>query len=222
MKNVWLISGAIVSCVVGASMEACSSGGSSSSSSSSGVGGATASSSSSSSSSGAGGTASTSSSSSGTGGECDKATTLHPPVLDAGPGTIYCPFSGIDGGANQYCVPGTQHCCETPENSTPTTCEPIATACTTGTGYTDWQCEDPVTDCTAATPVCCAPGASIGLGGTQGTMACANFAHTMTKTVCVAAGACTGITMCTSTSECPTGMTCTPFGKAGNDVGGCM
>jgi hypothetical protein len=28
--------------------------------------------------------------------------------------------------------------------------------------------------------------------------------------------------MCTSTSECPTGQTCTPFEKAGNQVGGCM
>jgi hypothetical protein len=44
----------------------------------------------------------------------------------------------------------------------------------------------------------------------------------MTKTTCVAAGSCMGITMCTNDMECPAGQHCTPFGKAGNQVGGCM
>jgi hypothetical protein len=150
---------------------------------------------------------------------CGKLSTLHPPKLDAGPGSIYCPFSAVtDGGGNAYCTGGTEHCCETPAGSaTPSACEPLATACATGS--VDWGCEDPVVDCAnPATPVCCAPGASIGLG----TAGCGNFAHTMKSTVCVAAGSCTGVTMCTSTAECPTGQTCTAFVKAGNQVGGCM
>jgi hypothetical protein len=155
----------------------------------------------------------------GSGGSCIKVTTLHPPLLDAGPGTLYCPFSGVDGGPDQYCVPGPQHCCETPEGSTPTQCQPIATACMTGTGYVDWQCEDPVADCSAGAPVCCAPGASIGLG----CPGCGNFAHQMNGTTCVPTGACAGIILCTSNAECPAGLpTCTPFEKAGNQVGGCM
>jgi hypothetical protein len=44
----------------------------------------------------------------------------------------------------------------------------------------------------------------------------------MIGTKCQAAGSCTGIQMCTSDGECPAGKTCTPFGKAGNQVGGCM
>ena len=60
--------------------------------------------------------------------------------------------------------------------------------------------------------------ASIGLG----TTGCGNFAHYMIGTQCVAQGACTSIVMCTSDDECPSGKTCTPFGKAGAQVGGCM
>jgi hypothetical protein len=132
--------------------------------------------------------------------------------------TLYCPFSGVDGGPNDYCDPSSQHCCETPAGAAPSACTPAATACTTGSGYVDWECQDPVADCkNSSTPVCCAPGASIGLGNPG----CGNFAHTMTKTQCVATGACTGIVMCTSDTECPSGQHCTPFGKAGNQVGGC-
>ncbi len=90
----------------------------------------------------------------------------------------------------------------------------------TGTGYTDWQCEDPVADCTGANPVCCAPGASIVLGAP-----CENYASHMTHTTCTTAALCPAagnIIMCTSDGECPTGMSCTPFAKGGNDVGGCM
>jgi hypothetical protein len=157
----------------------------------------------------------------GTGGtgNCSKIGTLHPPMAGA-TDTLYCPFSGVDGGMNMLCNPTQQHCCETPQGATmPSMCVPNATACMTGTGYTDWQCEDPVADCKDATkPVCCAPGASIGLG----MPGCGNFAHTMTHTTCVATGMCTGITMCTSDGECPNGQHCTPFSKAGNQVGGCM
>jgi hypothetical protein len=190
-------------------------GGSTTASSSSGAGGSTTASSSS--------TTTTSSSSGAGGSECGKITTLHPPKLDAGPGTIYCPFSAVGDGGNEYCTPGTQHCCETPEGATTASaCTSINTSCMTGTGYTDWQCEDPVTDCTAAgLPVCCAPGATLELGTPAGT--CGNYASEMKSAACVAAGTCTGIILCTSNSECPAAHpTCTPFSKAGNDVGGCM
>ena len=100
---------------------------------------------------------------------------------------------------------------------------PSATACMTSTGYTDWQCEDPVADCPTSAPVCCASGATLELGGTMNGMACQNYASKMTHTACVAAGACTGgIVMCTSDSECTAPQKCTPFSKAGNQVGGCM
>jgi len=125
--------------------------------------------------------------------------------------TLYCPFApkGMD-----YCDPSTQHCCE-PAMGT-SACTANGTAC--GAGAVDWGCEDPVADCKdAANPVCCAPGASIGLDPCTG-----NFAHKMTSTSCVASGSCTGIVMCTSDSECPSGQHCTPFRKAGNQVGGCM
>lgn len=233
MKNEWLIAGALFGCAIGASVSACSSTNgtgttgttthhtttsnttdTSSSTSSSGTGGMPTASSSSSS-SGTGGV--TTSSSSGGTGNCSAVSTLHPPKLDAG-ANIYCPFSGIDGGANQYCSGGTDHCCETAAGAgAPSSCEALGTACLSGS--TDWECQDPVADCTdSSKPVCCAPGATIGLGNPG----CGNFAHTMHNTTCVAAGACTGIIMCTSDGECPSGQHCTPFAKAGAQVGGCM
>jgi hypothetical protein len=140
--------------------------------------------------------------------------TLHPGSTS---NSLYCPFSAVgDGGSNDYCDPSVEHCCDfgSPGSSS---CEATGTAC--GAGGVDWACADPATDCPASHPVCCAPGASIVLG--SGT-ACTNSASSMTSTACVVAGGCTGIQVCTSTAECPAGMTCTPFRQAGNDVGGCM
>jgi hypothetical protein len=246
MKNAWLIAGLIVGCTAGASLGAC---GSSSGTSGTGTAGSVSSPTSSSvASTGTGGTVGTSTggsvgtstggsvgtstggsvatggsvgtSTGGAGGaECSTVTSLHPPHPDAGPGSIYCPFSAVADGGNEYCTPGTEHCCETPEGAaTMSACQPIGNACTQGSGYTDWQCEDPGTDCTTALPVCCAAGASIGLG----TPGCGNFSHDMKGTACVAAGSCTGIILCTSSAECPAATPkCTPFGKAGNQVGGC-
>jgi hypothetical protein len=119
-----------------------------------------------------------------------------------------------------YCVAGMQHCCETPEgNATPTSCIPTAMTCPSTTGYTDWQCEDPVADCPAATPVCCGTGTLV-----MGTPGCGNYASEMHGTSCVATGACSTIILCTSDAECVTfgKTTCVPFEKAGNDVGGCQ
>ncbi len=158
-------------------------------------------------------------------GLCSKIGSLHPPSEDAGGKTIYCPFSSVGDAGNESCYggnwgaeAGVQHCCETPASAgTPSTCQAEGTACPVAKSM-DWGCQDPVSDCPTATPVCCAPGASIGLG----TTGCGNYAKSMKNTTCVAAGACTGIVMCTSDGECPTGQKCTAFGKAGAQVGGCM
>jgi len=240
MKTAILIVGAVFGCVMGASMGACSSsstGGtgagtttssSTTGASSSSTGSATTSSSSSSSGSAGGaggGTSSSSTSGSSSSGECGTVSKLHPPKADAGPGTIFCPFSATtDGGPEEYCTPETQHCCETPEgNATASGCQPSTTACMTGTGFTDWQCQDPVTDCPAASPVCCAPGATLELGTPVGT--CGNYASKMTHSTCTTAAACPAsgnIILCTSDSECTAPAVCTAFEKAGGQVGGCM
>jgi hypothetical protein len=260
MKKEWLIAGAVVGCIAGGSLGACSSGGgaggtlgsggstatttsttgssttASSTTTTTTSGGGTSSTTMTTTSGGGNPTTTTTTSSTGAGGgtTCKTPTTLHPPHLDAGPGTIYCPFSAVDGGKNEYCTPQTEHCCETPAGSTiPSACLPMGTTCNPApgpppNGSTDWQCEDPVTDCQQG-EVCCAPGATIGLGGTVGGMQCANFAHHMTYTACLPAAQCPNagnmgnIILCTSDSECPSATpTCTPFGKAGNQVGGCM
>lgn len=167
------------------------------------------------------------STSNGTGGsggaaQCSNPGTLHPPKLDAGPGSIYCPFSGVDGGPNEYCIPASEHCCETPAGAIPSGCDPIGTACGVGSGYTDWQCEDPIADCTLPNGDCCAPGATLELGGVVNGKTCGNYAKGMTKAICVPLGSCVGIQLCTSDNECPAGKTCTPFTKSGNQVGGCL
>jgi hypothetical protein len=236
MKKVWLISGAVMGLLAGAAVAACSSGGggtggtggsgtttSTNNTTNSTTNSTTASTTTTTTGGGMGGsTTSSTTTTSGTGTMCKPPGTLHPPNLDAGPGTIYCPFSGVDGGKAEYCMPGTEHCCETPQGATtPSACQPTATACMTGTGYTDWQCEDPVADCPSGQD-CCAAGATLMMGGTMNGMACENYASKMHGTACVAAGSCTGIQMCTSDAECGTGKTCIPFSKAGNQVGGCM
>jgi hypothetical protein len=261
MNKVWLIGGVLVSCLAGAGMAAC---GSSSSTGGSGTGGTASTttgagntgntSTTTTGPTGTGGTAATtttttagtggttSTGTTGTGGtaECGKVTTLHAPDLEAGPGTIYCPFSETtDGGKDEYCTPGTQFCCETAEGtSTPSSCVtgtpssancPSAFVSSAESGSTVWECEDPVTDCPSG-QVCCAVG--YGYGGTSpkaaaftpGAPGCGNYASEMGGTVCMASSACTaavGFLMCTSPGECPSGTTCQPFAKAGNDVGGC-
>lgn len=235
MKKGWLVIGALMGCVAGASLGACGSsvggagggstgGGATTSPTTSSSSGslATSSSSGSSTTSSSGATSSSSSSSSGTGGSapdagpCGKITKLHPPSPDAGANTLFCPFSGVDGGKDEFCTAQTEHCCEPPASAmTPSTCDPIATPC--ATGDTDWQCEDPVADCPSGME-CCAPGASIGISADP---MCGNFAHKFHGTQCVAAGTCMGIQMCTSDSECPSGKTCVPFATKGNAVGGC-
>jgi hypothetical protein len=227
MNNVWLIAGAMVGCVGGASlMGACSSGGtsssSSSSSSSSGAGGSTTSSSSSS----AGGGAS---SSSGivTDAGCTTESKIqgdlaeHPPMPEAGTATIYCPFSGVDGGDNVYCNAGTEHCCA-PSTGT-STCVAIDAGC--ASGDMDWQCQDPTTDCVevgAAGSVCCAAGGSLEVGSMMNGFQCENKSDDVKSSVCAAS--CTGLTLCALNSECTSFpmQTCVAFEKGGAIVGACQ
>jgi hypothetical protein len=91
----------------------------------------------------------------------------------------------------------------------------------TGSGYVDWQCEDPATDCPAG-QLCCADGTWVD-GGTENGMVCANFASHMTHTYC--ASSCgTGTIICETQAECTAiGLTaCLTFTKAGNPIGACF
>jgi hypothetical protein len=153
------------------------------------------------------------SSSGGADASCSAVSTLHPP---SGQPSIYCPFSGADGGPNVSCTAGSQHCCE-PTAGTGG-CVASGTAC--GSTDTDWQCEDPAADCTdPSKPVCCAAGAMLNISSDPN---CGNYATSLHGASCVATGGCaTGIILCTNTNECTNGQTCTPFRSKGNQVGGC-
>ena len=157
------------------------------------------------------------SSSGGDSGTCESPPTLHPETA-AG---VYCPFSGVNGGSDVTCTAG-QHCCETPESAnTPSTCEPMGTACPVS-GSIDWQCEEAI-DCTAAGsagPICC------GTGSPTSETACGvtwpewtGFTGTKCATSCPAPG----ITVCEKTADCTSdaGSTCTASKADGNQFGFC-
>lgn len=237
MKSILLISGVmIVGGAVASSMGGCASGGSSSSTS--GAGGTTASASSSSSSSGGtstggagGGAASSASSSSNssasgcpshTQSEIQADLAKHQPLADAGVGsaTIYCPFSGVDGGDNIYCDNTTQHCCD-PSMGT-ATCNAITDEC--ASTEMDWQCQGP-TDCDvsdAGTPICCAAGGSIETGTMMNGVQCENKGSSAIKATKCAASCAGGLTLCTQDSDCPSSMHCIAFERYAAIVGGCM
>jgi hypothetical protein len=146
---------------------------------------------------------------------CGPVSTLPTPMggADAGAGLFGCPGASADAGV-AACIAGNEHCCENGIGDTASgSCVPVGTACS-GSNITDWNCTDANTDCGGGT--CCATGATLVVGGAG----CGNYATGMTGTTCSAT--CTGITLCTSTGECPTGKTCTPFEYAGNPVGGCL
>lgn len=146
-------------------------------------------------------------------------------------GSMYCPFSAVDGGKNVFCPHG-QHCCETPESTPPipSTCEPSTTACPVANS-TDWQCEG-TPDCSSG-QVCCGAGkvenqaAQPGCGPDGGTVPPSIFVSKFTPgstcaATCVAVG--TGAVawqICSQTSECPAGQTCVPVEPKGNTIGAC-
>ncbi len=239
MKNGWLIAGAVFGCSAGVGLVAC---GSSTTSTTSGATTHSTSTTGPSSTSGSTGTATggspttgstgtamgggtTTTTTGGTGGStCEAASTLFPPKIPdgGGPPDFYCPFSKVDGGSSMYCLSATEECCETTADAgIPSSCQPL-TGGTCAAGSTIWQCDDPA-ECPSATPVCCALGNGTKNPVIEETAGCTDhYASEMTGTKCVATGACTTIVMCTSDAECTGGMTCLPFRKAGNSVGGCQ
>jgi hypothetical protein len=154
----------------------------------------------------------------GDSGTCEQPPTLH---AESAAG-VYCPFSGVNGGADVTCTAG-QHCCETPETSTaPSTCEAMGTACPVA-GSIDWQCEEAI-DCTAsgsAGPICCGTGTP-----TTETACGQTWAEWsgFTGTKCATSCASPGITVCETTADCASsaaGTTCTPSKADGNQFGFC-
>lgn len=231
----WLVLGAAIGCLSGVAVAACGSsttgttstsgpgGGSTSGGGTSavttsaaattgGTGGATSTSAADSSSASS---AESSSASSGAGGgaPCSPPSKLIPPKADAGAQTLYCPFSGADGGPNVDCNPGTEHCCEPKMGEA--LCEPTATPCADPKA-TDWHCEDPVADCPTG-QVCCGTGTLMKNPDPM----CANFASGFKGTHCAASCTAIEIEMCTDDAECGAGKTCLPFRTKGAQVGGC-
>lgn len=225
-RIVWLMGGAGVVFGSAVALGACSSSGGgypaagdsgSGADTSSGGSGSSSGSSGSSSGSSSGGSGS---SSGGSGSSSGAACTESPPSLyvesTAG---VYCPFSAADGGKNVTCAAG-QHCCETPESSSsPSTCEPMGTACPIS-GSIDWQCEEAI-DCTAAGaagPICCGTGTQT--SETCGANTWPEFSG-FTGTKCATSCPSPGITVCEQQSDCTTG-TCTAAKADGNNFGFCM
>ena len=150
----------------------------------------------------------------GTGGAtCKTPTTLHPPKSGT-TDNIYCPFSGADGGKNDYCASGSEHCCEPKATGSVSTCQPLSQPC--DTGDTDWQCQDPVADCPTGQK-CCGTGTVV----KNSDPTCANYAQGFMGTHCAQSCDLGEVEMCTSDSECTAPKTCLPFGTKGAQVGAC-
>ncbi len=166
---------------------------------------------------------------SGTGGDsdmgspdCGTAPNLHPGSM----GQLYCPF-GPDAGAPIYCAAGTQYCCISGKVGgvyPPSDCEDISAGGCTAVmqmvqGSTQIQCEDPATDCPAATGyVCCASPAPQPVAGC-GYSKITGWAYSKCEmgTACAA-----GETqICESQAECPSGLACVPMKAKGVQMGFC-
>src|SRR5262245_24799790 len=223
MNKNWLIVGAVFGCFSGAALGACGQSGGTGTGGGVNAGGAasyspsSSASSPASSSSGMCGASTSNGSSSASGadggdaGMCSPPSMLFPPATDAGTVTLYCPFSGADGGKAIYCDTATQHCCEPKMGQS--SCVPAAMPCKAGD--TDWQCEDPI-ECPQG-QVCCGTGNLMKNADPN----CANTAANFSGTHCAPSCAGNEIIMCTSDAECSGGMTCLPFRARGNQVGGC-
>jgi hypothetical protein len=150
-------------------------------------------------------------------GGCSKPGSLHPPKM--GKPSIYCPFGANNMAA--YCQQGTQHCCEPSGTGSVSTCQPMATPC--AAKETDWQCQDP-SDCGMGAQCCSNAGAQ----WVMGAPGCANFGSHFNGSHC-AAHCLTGqadpaldeLTLCTSTSQCANGTTCTTMSTKGVQIGVC-
>jgi hypothetical protein len=166
--------------------------------------------------------------------DCHKAPPNLHPEIEAG---VYCPFSEVGDAGNLYCKNG-QSCCITPY-STPS----IPSTCNTGacpvTGSTVLECEG-TPDCASkgAGNICCgfgsiktqaacgtiAPysyvsGFAYGTNGVKGTGG--SFCATSCAQVSDAGASVSTFQICSQTSECPTGSTCTPIEPSGVGLGYC-
>ncbi len=151
----------------------------------------------------------------GSGGDtCKTPTKLHPPKADAGTSNIYCPFSGADGGMNDYCVSGSEHCCEPKAFGSVSKCQALSQPC--ATGDTDWQCQDPVADCPTGQK-CCGTGTVV----KNTDPLCANYATGFTGTKCASSCGSGEVEICTADAQCASPETCLPFGAKGAQVGAC-
>ena len=144
---------------------------------------------------------------SGGGADCGTTATLHP-ESEAG---VYCPFSGVDGGANITCKAG-EHCCE-PAMGT-SSCKPGNGAC--GMTDTDWQCEDQP-DCTQG--VCCGIGKPGGPDPGCVNLFATGFKGSQCMSSCNDAGL---FQICEADMQCPMGQKCKPAKIKGNQVGICQ
>ncbi|MCC6898449.1 MAG: hypothetical protein IT377_05710 [Polyangiaceae bacterium] len=150
----------------------------------------------------------------GSGETCKTPTKLHPPKSDAGTSNIYCPFSGADGGMNDYCASGSEHCCEPKAYGSVSKCQPLSQPC--ATGDTDWQCQDPVADCPTGQK-CCGSGTVV----KNTDPLCANYATGFTGTKCASSCGSDEVEICTANAQCAPPKTCLPFGAKGAQVGAC-
>jgi len=151
------------------------------------------------------------------GPDCKTVPTGAPFETDSGP---YCPFQASPDGGQLFgpCGRG-NHCCDFTSGSNPSTCEPLATACTFEAGTNaDFQCNE-TADCPNGS-ICCM-NANATLGQDQG---CTYFfASKDHGTSCVTGTTCPGpIQVCGQTADCPSPKTCMPMDTLAVWLGVCQ
>jgi len=131
-------------------------------------------------------------------------------------GGFLCPFSAVGaGGKDQYCT-AAQECCETPKNTSPSTCQMKGAPCPVP-GSVQWECEGPE-NC-GANQVCCAHG---GDGGAVSVLSdhCGPYLSKFAGTMCRAQCAAGELVVCQKQADCTQG-TCTAVKPKGIDIGVC-
>jgi hypothetical protein len=118
-------------------------------------------------------------------------------------------------------------CCETSaEAGVPSQCMAVD-ASTCPANSTTWGCDDP-SECPSGNMCCAIPYAGKTMvnilqeAPINGQVCMGHYAQYMQGTICAATCAAGQVQMCTANAECPSGKTCVPFRKAGNQVGACQ
>jgi hypothetical protein len=140
---------------------------------------------------------------------------LFPATTDAGPNTIYCPFT-TSSGTGMPCAHDSQHCCVGPPGGALSTCESTSTACPTA-DIADIQCLEASVDCTVG-QVCC------GNGTVQANDAgCTGYVTGFTRTHCASTCVAGEFQVCEANAECTgSARTCSPVRAHGVGFGGCI